>query len=145
MTLIFNYDIFTHSSIAQQGLLKICVWEGAFLTLIEACYLSLPCDRKEKYNPVSYAIMILTPGNCLTFRHACKNMCFDVSTSVDFFFVLSRNVWTRQIEGYDTTQSRWKVFKIWGAGEGSKKVIWRKMFCFYPAKKCSGTITFYHQ
>ena len=84
------------------------------LTLIEACYLSLKCDRKEKYNPVSYAIMILAPGNCLTFRRACKNMRFDVGTSVDFFPDFFRNVWTRQIEGYDTTQTRQKVFKFSG-------------------------------
>ena len=86
---------------------------GKCLTLIEACYLSLPCDRKEKFNPVSYAIMILAPGNCLTFRRACKNMRFDVGTSVDFFPDFFRNVWTRQIEGYDTTQRRRKVFKFW--------------------------------
>ena len=38
-----------------------------------------------------YFLLLLAPGNCLTFRRAYKDMRFDVSTSV-IFSVLSRNV-----------------------------------------------------
>ena len=53
-----------------------------------------------------YFLLLLAPGNCLTFRRAFKDMRFDVSTSIIFFpFYLATFELLRQRAQYNTESS----------------------------------------
>ena len=82
-----------------------------------------------------YFLLLLAPGNCLTFRRAFKDMRFDASTSVIFFFHFISQRLNYLDREHSTTQSRRKVCKMWGAEEGSKKVNWWIRFCVLCCQK----------